>query len=171
MIEKYKLELLTADKKGIDELFINFNNAWAKGDAEAYSQLFWEDAKFNGAPGFRFNGRSEIKKEHQEMFETMFKHSTIDGKYEMETQALTNEVVLIHTLGNLFFPSQSIAKSSPTGLVTFCLVKRDGIWKIVLFQNTPTGNFRHLKFMWRFLRFRVFLLFSNKNSNPNHQLN
>ncbi len=157
-----KIKLSDADLKAIDELFENFNNAWAYGDAEAYASLFCEDAIFVGAPGFRLIGRDVIKKEHREMFETMFKHSTIDGKYEKEIQALSTEIVLIHSLGNLFFPGQSIEKSSPTGLTTFCLTKREGVWKITLFQNTPTGNFRHLKFIWRFLKSRIYLLLNKK---------
>lgn len=147
----------------IDNLFANFHGAWERGDAAAYADLFWEDAQFVGAPGFRLNGREVIMREHKEMFETMFRGSTIDGKYDRTVQRLSPDVAVVHSLGNVFFPGQSTQTSAPTGLTTFILVRKNGVWKIMHFQNTPTGRFRALKFIARYLVSRVYLLVSSQS--------
>ena len=152
------LHLSSDDTKAIHKLFEKFNDAWACGDGEAYSSLFCEDAKFIGAPGFRLYDREEIKKEHQEMFDSIFKYSRIDNNYVKEIQQISDDIVFVHSLGNVFFPGKSEQTTMPTGLTTFCLVKRNGIWQIALFQNTPTGSFRHLRFMWNFISSRFKLL-------------
>lgn len=157
------MNLSKIDKEAIDKLFQDFNIAWALGDADAYANLFCEDATFIGAPGFRLKGRDIIRKEHQEMFDSIFKHSNINANYEKELEVLSADIVLVHTFGNVFFQGESGIGKQPNGIVTFCLIKKSDIWKITLFQNTPIGNFRRLKFVLRYLLSRIYLIrFKNK---------
>lgn len=74
-----------------------------------------------------------------------------------QLQPLTNDVVLIHSDGDIYFPGEVAANSNPSGMRTLSVVKVDGNWKVASFQNTPTGSFRHIKFMFRFLRSRYYL--------------
>jgi uncharacterized protein (TIGR02246 family) len=152
-----KITIAPGDDTAINGLLEKLGDAWARGDGQAYASLFLEDARFVGAPGFRLTGNKMIGEEHQEMFDGIFKFSRIDGKYDREMQALTPDVVLVHSYGNVFFPGESEKNAKSTGLTMICLLKRNGIWKIASFQNTRTGKFGGIKFIWRFLFSRIHL--------------
>jgi len=158
MTSEKKLTLPTADEKAINELLKKLCDAWECSDGSAYALLFIDDAHFVAAPGFRIVGNKFIGSDHQEMFNSIFKFTRIDGNYEQEMQALTPDVVLIHSLGNVFFPGETEQNAKPTGLTTICVVKRNEEWKIASFQNTRTGKFGTLNFMWRFIFSRRYML-------------
>jgi len=147
-----------ADEAAINELFEKLSDAWACGDGLAYSSLFIEDARFVGVVGFRLVGNKIIRERHQEMFDGIFKYSRLDGMPGKVIQGLTSDVVLVHVDGDIYFPGESAKEVKPSGLRTLSLVKRNGVWKVASFQNTPTGSFRHLKFIRRFLSSRIYLL-------------
>jgi uncharacterized protein (TIGR02246 family) len=152
-----KSSISTADHKAIDELFDKLSDAWACGDGEAYASLFIRDAVFVGVFGFRLNGREIIRQRHQEMFNGIFKFSRLDSMIGKQIQPLTPEVVLVNSDGDVYFPGETPQMVKASGLRTLTVVKVQGEWRIALFQNTPTGSFRHLKFMWRFLKSRLYL--------------
>ena len=157
-LNKNFVVLSQSDNAAIDSVLKNMQDAWASGNGIAYASLFFEDATYVEAPGLRVSGNQMIGERHQKIFDTIFKYSRIDGKYYSEIQPLTNDVVLIHLEGNVFFPGEkSTEKIKPNGLVTICLLKRNDVWKIISFQNTPTGKFRGLKFMARFLFSRIYM--------------
>jgi uncharacterized protein (TIGR02246 family) len=111
-----------------------------------------------GVVGFRLVGNKVIRERHQEMFDSIFKFSRLDGMPGKVIQPLTQDVVLVHSDGDIYFPGELAKNVKPSGLRTLSLVKRNGVWKVASFQNTPTGSFRHLKFIGRFLSSRIYLL-------------
>jgi uncharacterized protein (TIGR02246 family) len=149
--------LAAADAAAITLLTERLQDAWACGDGAAYGSLFMPDARYVEATGFRAKGAKMIAERHQKVFDTIFKFSTIGGKYFSERQTLTPDIVLIHSEGNVLFPGESWEKLKPNGLVTMCLLKRNGEWKIASFHNTPTGKFRKIKFIFRFFLSRRFM--------------
>ena len=146
--------LTTRDTDAINAILRKMAETWAAGDGAAYGDLFWEDANYVEATGNRVTGKAIIAQRHQAIFDSFFKNTRIDGDYKRAMQPLTGEVVLIHGEGNVLFPGETSANVERNGLVTTCLLKRDGVWKIIAFQNTPTGKFRGPKFMWRFFKSR-----------------
>lgn len=168
-ITQNKCLIAHADEAAISETLKKLNDAWACGDGAAYSSLFIEDARFVAAPGFRITGNKKIGERHQKSFDSIFKFSRIDGKYNKEIQPLTQDVVLVYLVGNVFFPGETENNSRPTGLTTMCFVKRYGVWKIALFQNTSTEKFGIVTFMLRFLFSRIYL-FSPEWKKANKQM-
>jgi uncharacterized protein (TIGR02246 family) len=155
------------DETAIDNLLKKMTDAWAAGDGRLYGSLFWEDARYVEAPGFRAVGATMIGERHQQIFDSFFKNTRIGGDYPRSIQALTPQVVLIHSEGNVLFPGESAKKVKPNGLVAMCLLKKNDVWKVAAFQNTPTGKFRGLKFMFRFFFSRLYLFrtkWANKKS-------
>ncbi len=159
-INQNSIAITPDDKASINELFEKLSDAWACGDGEAYTSLFFEDTRFTGVVGFRLVGKKMVQERHQEMFDGMFKFSRLEGMPNKIIQPLTTDVVLVHSDGDVYFPGESSKQLKPTGLRTLSVVKRDGVWKVASFQNTPTGSFRHLKFIKRFLTSRIYLLSS-----------
>ncbi len=149
------------DKALINVVLKKMSDAWAAGDGTAYAGAFLEDARYVEAPGFRAIGARMIADRHQAVFDSFFKYTRIDGDYPTTIQSLTSNVVIVHSEGNVVFPGETGKKLPPNGIISMCLLKTAGEWKIASFQNTPTGKFRGIKFFIRFLRSRIYL-FANK---------
>src|ERR1700761_694852 len=141
-----------SDWDAINDLMIKMRDAWGAGDGKAYGECFFEDAHYVEAPGNRAIGRDVIAQRHQHIFDTFFKQTSIGGKYPNEIQPITENVILVHGEGNVLFKGEDSASVAPNGLMVMILLKRDGDWKIISFQNTPTGKYRGIKFFWRFLK-------------------
>ncbi len=144
--------LSTEDEKAISILLDKLASSWANGDGESYGSVFTEDAHYIEAPGNWVTGRKTIAERHQQIFDTFFKNTRIDGKYKTILRPLTPDVVLVHGQGTVLFRGESEKDASPNGIMTICIVKRNGQWQIASFQNTQTGKLRKIKFMLRFFK-------------------
>jgi uncharacterized protein (TIGR02246 family) len=156
LFDKNKKMITEKDSTMIDQVLKKMAAAWAAGDGAAYGSLFLDDARYVEAPGFRAVGTKMIAERHQKIFDTFFKHTTIDGDYSRDIQVITPDVVIIHSQGAVYFPGEAGKKLEPNGVMSMCMVKRNNEWKIASFQNTPTGKFRGIKFFLRFLRSRFY---------------
>jgi uncharacterized protein (TIGR02246 family) len=136
-------------------VMVRLREAWECGDGEAYASLFSEEAQYVTAPGERLYGRKSIAESHQRIFNTFFKETKLGRDHPNSLRKVTPEVVLVESAGSVLFPGESEHKVSPNGLITLVLARQDNAWRIVSFQNTPTGRFRSLKFMWRYLFSRL----------------
>jgi uncharacterized protein (TIGR02246 family) len=153
-----KFTLNPNDETAINQTLNTLCDAWACGDASVYASLFIPDAVFVGVFGFRIMGNKIIEQRLQKVFNSIFKFSQLDIMGNYKLQALTPDVVLIHTDGNVLFPGEFNKKLKPHGLRTLSLVKQNNSWQIASFQNTPHGKFLHLQFMARLLFSRVYVL-------------
>jgi uncharacterized protein (TIGR02246 family) len=147
-----EISLPAGDEKAISTLLDKLAGSWADGDGESYGSVFTEDANYIEAPGNWVTGRKTIAERHQQIFDTFFKNTRIDGKYKTILRPVTQDVVLVHGQGTVLFPGESDKDASPNGIMTMCIVKRNGQWQIASFQNTPTGKWRKLKFIVRYFR-------------------
>jgi uncharacterized protein (TIGR02246 family) len=138
-------------KEAVSDLMGRMGEAWERGDGDAYSLLFSEDAQYVTAPGERLHGRKPIADSHQQIFDTIFKGTKLGRGYPVSFRSITPEVVLVEGCGSVLFPGEVEEKVSPNGLMTLIVAKQGGEWRIVSFQNTPTGRWRTLKFFWRYL--------------------
>jgi uncharacterized protein (TIGR02246 family) len=154
-------DLIEKDKEAIQSLLNKMRTAWANGNGSAYADCFTSDAHYVEAPGYRVIGNKVIGERHQNIFDTFFRHTTIDGNYPSEWRVINSDIVLIHSEGNVLFPGEKGKHIEPNGYITMCLVRVADVWRITSFQNTPFGSYRTFKFFWRFLKSR-FYLFVNK---------
>jgi uncharacterized protein (TIGR02246 family) len=142
----------------VREVLQRLCEAWERGDGEAYGALFSEDAQYVTAPGERLQGWKSIAESHQEIFNTFFKGTKLGRDYPNRVRPITPDVVLVEFAGSVLFPGETERKVSPNGLMTLVVAKQGEEWRIVLFQNTPTGRRRNVTFLWRYLLSRVFVL-------------
>jgi uncharacterized protein (TIGR02246 family) len=163
-----KSELRAED--AVADVMIRLCEAWDHGDGEAYASLFSEDAQYVTAPGERLHGRKSIAESHQEIFNTFFKESKLGRSYPNNLRRITPDVVLVESAGSVLFPGETENKVAPNGLVTFVVARQDDGWRIVSFQNTPTGRFRNVKFMWRYLLSRLSAFRAEASKARRHML-
>jgi uncharacterized protein (TIGR02246 family) len=145
-------------KNAVFELMQRIADAWEHGDGAAYGSLFSEDAQYVTAPGERLHGPTAIGESHQRIFNTFFRETRLGRNYPIEVRALTPDVVLVEASGSVLFRGEKEKDVPPNGLMTLVVRKEGDNWRIVSFQNTPTGRMRNLRFMWRYLlsRFVIF---------------
>ena len=148
------IRLSNADEKAIGELIKKLSDSWANGDGQSYGAVFAEDAHYIEAPGNWVVGRKTIAERHQKIFDTIFRNTRIDGNYTSILCPLTSDVVLVHGKGTVLFSGESEQNAKPNGIMTICIVKRNGQWQIVSFQNTPTGKWRSFNFFGRYFKSR-----------------
>jgi uncharacterized protein (TIGR02246 family) len=138
----------------VRDVMARLREAWERGDGEAYGSLFSEDAQYVTAPGERMHGRKSIADSHQKIFNTFFKKTKLGRDYPSSLRQITPDVFLVESAGSVLFPGETEHKVAPNGLLTLVVARQDNVWRIVSFQNTPTGKWRKARFLWRYLRSR-----------------
>ncbi len=144
----------TRTEDAVRAVMIRLREAWECGDGEAYASLFSEEAQYVSAPGERVHGKQAIAESHQSIFDTIFKATRLGRNYPSHMRQLTADVVLVEAAGAVLFPGESEGNVPPNGLMTLVVARQGDGWRIESFQNTPTGRFRKLNFMWRYFRSR-----------------
>jgi uncharacterized protein (TIGR02246 family) len=141
-------------EQAVQDLLLKLREAWDRGDGEAYAAVFSDDAQYVNAPGERVYGRKAIAESHQHVFDTIFKGSKLGRNYPRRFRQISPDVILVESSGSVLFPGESEDRIPPNGLLTMVIARHNDAWRIVSFQNTPTGRMRKVKFIGRYLRSR-----------------
>ena len=114
-------------------LWQKLNEAW--GNADAYADLFTNDASYIAFDGSRAQGRREIAESHRPLFEGILHSSRLVGEI-LEIRFLAPNVALIHSKGAVLQKRQQQPSRRAMSIQTTVVVKQDGRWLISAFQNT-----------------------------------
>ncbi|MGN6761454.1 MAG: SgcJ/EcaC family oxidoreductase [Leifsonia sp.] len=117
-----------------EEVLVRFRQAWDAGDADAYSQLFTQDATYVIFMGELQVGREQIRETHHDVFTKWQKGTKLIVK-AIETRQLDNDTVVLLTVGGIGTKTIDYDKFQ-----TFVLVRRDGGWLISAFHNTEMSK-------------------------------
>jgi uncharacterized protein (TIGR02246 family) len=131
-----KLSSTTHDEAAIRELFENLLTSWNKGDTHAYAAQFTEDSDYIAFDGTHFKGRRVNAENHQKLFDTFLKGSTLEGQQITQLRFLTAEVALLHMTGTVELRWQKKPAPGRLSIQTLVAVKQRGEWKFAAFQNT-----------------------------------
>jgi uncharacterized protein (TIGR02246 family) len=157
-------------EEAVRDVMVRLREAWERGDGQAYAALFSEDAQYVTAPGKRLHGRKSIAQSHQEIFNRFFKDTKLGRSYPNTLRPITSDVVLVESAGSVLFPGETESEISLNGLTTFVLARQANAWRIVSFQNTPTGRHRSVRFIWRYLRSRLSVFRAEWSRGHRHML-
>ncbi|NUT95554.1 MAG: SgcJ/EcaC family oxidoreductase [Saccharothrix sp.] len=107
-------------------------DAWGRQDADAYGELFTEDATYVTFVGTRYQGRAEIVESHRVLFEKFLKGTRLADEV-VDVRFLTPDTAVVTGRGDTY-------KGSPprklTKVQTYTLVRQDDRWRIAAFHNT-----------------------------------
>lgn len=123
------------DKEEIEKLHADLLNAWNAQDASKMASLFTDNGTSIGFDGSRYSGRTEIESEIGKIFKH---HQT--AKYVWKIKAvdfLNAETAVLQSNVGMVPPGQKKINSAANAIQTITAIKQNGVWKIVLFQNTP----------------------------------
>jgi uncharacterized protein (TIGR02246 family) len=132
----------TQNETSVRNCYQRLMDAWNTGSSSAFAAVFAEDGHFVAFDGTYFKGRREIDESHRVLFEKWLKGSRLTGTIQT-LRFLSNEIALMHTTGGTVMPGQTRASPERDSIQTLVLIKQDGSWFILAFQNTrirPIGQ-------------------------------
>ena len=134
-------------EQAIQQIVKQLESAWNAGDSVAYAAPFVDDADFVDVLGLHHNGRAPIEAGHRQIFDTIYRGSTVS--YSVEGIRFVRPDVAIafvraRLLSRLTVGVDDPRRTSQVGegiredhaRPTMILAKNNGKWRIVGFQNT-----------------------------------
>ncbi len=123
------------DEIEIRALYRQMLDGWNKRSADAFATTFAEDGEVIGFDGSRMTGRAEIASTLGQIFAD---HVTAPYVSKVRSvRLLSPEVAILRAIVGMVPPGQSDLNPAVNAHQTLVAVKRNGIWRIALFQNTP----------------------------------
>jgi uncharacterized protein (TIGR02246 family) len=129
-----------ADEAAIQSIVQNETDTWNKGDAVGYSKDFAANGTFTNIRGQFFTGYDGFLKQHQVIFDGIFKNTTLSQRV-VSLKFVRPDVAIVETLTAVAGVTQP-----PTGVVLHegrlrtrllqIVVRDNGVWKIVTYHNT-----------------------------------
>jgi uncharacterized protein (TIGR02246 family) len=125
------------DESAVRALVSEFANTWNRHDMKAMHELDTEDVEWVNVVGNHWRGKAAVYKGHDTIHRTIFANTSMSVE-QTAIRSIARDVamaVAMMTFGPVITPSgQKVSAVRTRG--SFTMVKRDGIWRIVHFQNT-----------------------------------
>jgi uncharacterized protein (TIGR02246 family) len=126
-----------ADELAVRALVNEFANTWTQHDMKAMHELDTEDVEWINVVGHYWRGKDSVYKGHVAIHKGMSARTSASVESATVRSIAPSVAIAVATMRfgpshDPHFPWVTAAKSR----ASFTMVKRDGIWKIVHFQNT-----------------------------------
>jgi uncharacterized protein (TIGR02246 family) len=122
------------DEAAIRENVKQMESGWNTKSGAAYAKPFTEDADFVVINGMHIQGHEAIEKNHQRIFDTIFKNTTVSLTVK-QIRFLRPDVAVVHVSGHRDAP-EAERKLVMDATMVLVMTKEGGQWKIASFQNT-----------------------------------
>ncbi len=132
------------EEKEIDEILKDQDASWIKGDAVAYSRSFASGGTFTNIRGEFYTGRKAFEDKHAEIFQTIFKGTTLTQNVQ-SIIFLKPDVAVVETIAwvsGFRAPPPGLVLDANGRLVTRLLqvlMKDQGEWQIYSYHNVAVG--------------------------------
>lgn len=110
--------------------------AWSENDAEAFAQLFTEDATMVLPGDVYLSSREEIRAYMAEAYAGPLKGTGVAGA-PLGLRFLSESSGVIVTRGGILAPGQSEVSPEREIRATWVVAKHDGAWYIAAYHNSP----------------------------------
>jgi uncharacterized protein (TIGR02246 family) len=140
------------DERALRALVARLEAAWNASDARAWSVNMAEDVYLTSALGDRYHGRDLLESGHRYVFDTIYKGSKITLSVEA-IRFVRPDVALVHIHQRLMshLPPGAAASTARQRLMSdemhetqargsLLVVKDDGTWQVLSFQNTTIAS-------------------------------
>jgi uncharacterized protein (TIGR02246 family) len=108
---------------------------WRNNNADAFSQVFTENAHFIVGDGTHLEGRPAIFAYMQEAYGDFLAGSTVTVQ-NLDAQCLASNVGLLHTTGGILLAGETQVPPERIGLQTTVVVRESDRWRVIAYQNT-----------------------------------
>src|SRR6266516_3546094 len=125
----------SSDEMEVRRLYRELLDGWNQHNADAFAAPFAEDGEVIGFDGSQMTGRVDITSTLQQIFAD---HVTAPYVSKVRSvRLLSPDVAMLRAIVGMVPPGQSDLNPAVNAHQTLVATKRDGQWRIVLFQNTP----------------------------------
>ncbi len=124
-----------ADEESVRGLYKELLEAWNRRSAAAFAALFEDVCNVVGFDGSLMNGRREIEAELSRIFSDHVTASYLG--IVREVRFLGPEVAVLRAVAGMVPPGQSDINPAVNTIQSLVAIKREGRWRITLYQNTP----------------------------------
>jgi uncharacterized protein (TIGR02246 family) len=111
--------------------------AWAASDPEAFADLFAEDGTMI-LPGVYQKGRDDIRNFMAAAFAGPYRGTRVTGQ-PIDIKPLGAGAVALITQGGVLKAGETEVSDEAAIRASWILVKRDGQWRLAVYQNCPRG--------------------------------
>ncbi len=125
----------SSEENEVQALYRQLLDAWNDRNARAMADLFAEDGESIGFDGSQSIGRDEIFSHLKPIFED---HPTAQFVSKVKNvRFLGSGIAILRAIAGMVPPGQSDINPKVNTHHTIVAVKKEGNWRIQLFQNTP----------------------------------
>ncbi|MEV4118611.1 SgcJ/EcaC family oxidoreductase [Micromonospora sp. NPDC049645] len=124
-----------ADQAAIAALPARMIETWAAHDTDGFADLFAEDGTLI-LPGVYKKGRAEIQQFMTAAFAGPYKGTRVTGQ-PIDIKPLGAGVVALITQGGVIPAGETDLPEKAAIRASWILVKRDGQWRLAVYQNCP----------------------------------
>ena len=110
-------------------------DAWTKGNAEEFTAFLADDADFMIFNGQHLQGRENIRKFHQQIFNTVVKDTRLEAEVKF-IRFIQPNIAVIHSVARMAFPCEDKTSSSRDSMQLFVVKNHEGSWLVEVVQNS-----------------------------------
>jgi uncharacterized protein (TIGR02246 family) len=126
---------LSPYESAVRALYQQLLDSWNSRDADNFAALFTEDGYSIGFDGSQLIGQGEIASTLHQIFAD---HPTVPYvSIVREVRLLNPNVAILRAIVGMVPPGQTNIEPAVNAIQTLVAQKREDIWRIVHFQNTP----------------------------------
>lgn len=121
-----------ADEAAMRAAVKQLEDGWNTKSGATFAKPFAEDADYVVINGNYIKGRAVIESQHQRIFDTIFKDTTLSLAVQ-QIRFLRPDVAVVHVKGQRSSPNEELRQGA---FMTLFMTKEKQGWTIAAFQNT-----------------------------------
>jgi len=125
-----------ADESAMREAVKQLETGWNTKSGATFAKPFAEDADYVVINGNYIKGRAVIESQHQRIFDTIFKDTTLKLTVQ-QIRFLRPDVAVVHVKGNRGSSNSDLIQDA---MLTLFMTKEKQGWTIAAFQNTAIAS-------------------------------
>lgn len=125
-----------ADEAAMRAAVKQLEHGWNTKSGATFAKPFAEDADYVVINGIYIKGRAIIESQHQRIFDTIYKDTTLSLAVQ-QIRFLRPDVAVVHVKGHR---SSSNEQFNQGAIITLVMTKENQGWTIAAFQNTAIST-------------------------------
>lgn len=125
-----------ADEAALRDAVKQLETGWNTKSGATFAKPFAEDADYVVINGNYIKGRAVIESQHQRIFDTIFKDTTLKLDVQ-QIRFLRPDVAVVHVKGQRGSSAPSLIQDA---MITLFMTKEKQGWTIAAFQNTAIAT-------------------------------
>ena len=122
----------STDETAVRDAVKQLETGWNTKSGAVFAKPFAEDADYVVINGMYIKGRAVIETAHQQIFDTIYKDTTISLSVK-QVRFLRPDVAVVHVNGKRSGPTKDLEQDA---MLTLVMTKEKSGWTIAAFQNT-----------------------------------